>query len=191
MRLGVFGGTFDPVHMVHLVLAEQCREQARLDRVLFVPAARPPHKRDVALSPFARRVEMLQLAVSGHPVFQISEIEKDRPGPSFTADTLRALRQQYPDDELFLLIGSDSLRDLPTWYEPEQIAELATLLVVLRPSVPLPGDLPKPFRAQTVEMPLLEISSRDLRQRVREGRTIRYFVPRAVECYIETHGLYK
>lgn len=191
MRIGVFGGTFDPIHYAHLLLPEQCREQARLDRVLFVPAARPPHKPEGAEAAFHHRVEMLELAIAGYPVFQVDAMEKDRPGLSYTVDTLRILRDRHPDAELFLLVGSDCLPYLPTWHQPEQIAELATLLVVARPSCPLPLQAPEPFRIQIVQMPQIEIASRDLRRRVSEGRSIRYFVPRAVECYIETHRLYR
>src|ERR1700674_2995615 len=104
MRIGVFGGTFDPVHLGHLILAEQCREQARLDKVLFIPAAHPPHKQEQALMPYAQRVEMLALAISGHPVFRIDELE-NRPGPSFTVDTLSILRERHAEAELFLMIG--------------------------------------------------------------------------------------
>ncbi len=190
MRIGVFGGTFDPVHQAHLVIAEQCREQGRLDRVLFVPAARPPHKSERILTPFERRVEMLQLAIAGYPVFQVSDMEKDRPGPSYTVDTLRELRNRQPGDELFLLLGSDSLADLPQWYQPTQIAELATLVVVRRPDCET-SEVPAAFQVQWIESPLLAISSRELRQRIAEGRSIRYLLPRAVECYIETHRLYR
>src|SRR5437879_4932633 len=116
MRLGVFGGTFDPVHLGHLIMAEQCREQGKLDQVLFIPAARPPHKQDTALTSYAQRVEMLALAISGQPAFHVDELEKDRPGPSFTVDTLSQLRERNKEAELFLLIGSDTLHDLPQWY---------------------------------------------------------------------------
>jgi nicotinate-nucleotide adenylyltransferase len=134
---------------------------------------------------------MLQLACSGYPVFEVSDLERDRPGPSYTVDTLRHLRTQQAGDEFFLLVGSDCLPDLPSWHEPAQIAELATLLVTTRPGFPLPSAPPAPFRIVPVEMPLIEISSSDLRRRIATGRSIRYFVPRAVECYIDTHGLYR
>src|SRR5262245_31594023 len=104
MRIGIFGGTFDPVHLGHLILAENCREQGRLDQVWFIPAAAPPHKLDRAITPFDRRVEMLRLALAGNPAFQVNELEKDRPGPSYTVDTLSELCRQYPGNELFLLI---------------------------------------------------------------------------------------
>jgi nicotinate-nucleotide adenylyltransferase len=200
MRVGVFGGTFDPVHLGHLILAEQCREQARLDQVWFVPAAAPPHKRG-PITPFERRVEMLALAVAGHPAFKIDPIENEYEGPSFTATTLAELRRRHPDDELLLVVGSDSLNDLPKWYMPEAILRAAALLVVARPDHPiLPTDqlraglaLPAevPLRLEVVEAPLIEIASTDLRRRAAEGRSLRYLVPRAVECYILEKRLYQ
>jgi nicotinate-nucleotide adenylyltransferase len=201
MRIGVFGGSFDPIHLAHLILAEQCREQARLDQVLFVPAARPPHKLRQDLTPFAQRVEMLSLAISGQPTFRIDELEKDRPGPSYTVETLDHIQKRYPGAELFLLIGGDTLRDLQMWYEPAGIVARATLLVAARPGtsllsieelrqkVGLPADAP--LRMEVVQVPLVDIASSDLRQRVREGRSIRYMVPRAVEAYLQDKQLYQ
>src|SRR4051794_17757645 len=133
MRLGVFGGTFNPIHLGHLIMAEQCREQGRLDQGLFIPAARPPHKQDQELTSYAQRVEMLALAISGQPAFRVDELEKDRPGPSFTVDTLAQLQERHGKAELFLILGSDTLHDLPQWYQPVRILELAGLLVVPRP----------------------------------------------------------
>jgi nicotinate-nucleotide adenylyltransferase len=200
MRIGVFGGSFDPVHLGHLILAEQCREQAGLEQVLFVPAARPPHKRR-QLTPFAQRVEMLELAISGHPAFRIDELEKDRPGPSYTADTLAELQQRHAGDELWLMIGGDTFVDLPGWYRPQKIVAQAGLVITARPGWHMPDvdefrrqlDLPEdtPLRSQQVTIPQIDISSTDLRQRVAEGRSIRYLVPRAVEAYIENKGLYR
>jgi nicotinate-nucleotide adenylyltransferase len=190
MRIGVFGGTFDPVHIGHLILAEQCREQANLDQVWFVPSARPPHKADPSRTPFERRVEMLALAVAGHPAFRVEEMEKDRPGPSFTADTLEELRRRRPDDEFFLLLGSDSLSDLPGWHAPDRILRAAGLIVVERPGHPLlreeqlRTDPDVPVRLQAVASPLIDVSSSDLRERAAAGRSLRYLVPRAVEAYI-------
>src|SRR5262249_18483720 len=175
MRIGVFGGTFDPVHLGHLILAEQCREQGRLDQVWFVPAASPPHKQGQTLTPFAQRVEMLALAIAGQPAFRIDELEKDRPGPSFTVHTLEEIRRRRPDAELFLPIGSDTLVDLPHWYQPARILELAGLLVTHRPGWPLPplADLPAALhlpaganlRLEVIDAPLIDIASRDLRRR--------------------------
>src|SRR5688572_13805894 len=137
MRLGVFGGTFDPVHLGHLIMAEQCREQARLDRVLFIPAPRPPHKLDVDRTRFEQRVEMLTLAISGHPAFVIDELERDRSGPSYTFQTLEELQRKHAGAELCLIVGGDTLAELHLWYRPERIVELATLLAVPRPGTPL------------------------------------------------------
>jgi nicotinate-nucleotide adenylyltransferase len=201
MRIGVFGGTFDPVHLGHLVLAEQCREQAQLEQIWFVPAARPPHKQDRSLTAFPQRVEMLALAVAGQPAFVVNDLEKDRPGPSFTADTLQELRRQHPEVDWHLLMGADCLPDLPHWRDPIRIAELAALVVAARPGWPiwsaeqLRATLQLPastaLRLQMVQVPLVEISSSDIRQRAAAGRSVRYLVPRAVECYLETHRLYQ
>jgi nicotinate-nucleotide adenylyltransferase len=200
-RIGIFGGTFDPIHLGHLILAEQCREQGALDEVWFVPAARPPHKLDRTLTRFEQRVEMIALAIAGQRAFRIEELEKERAGPSYTADTLDELHRLHPKHELWLLIGSDTIADLPTWHAPQRVVELAGLLVVGRPGheVPsaeqagamlrLPEDATLRYRA--VESPLVDISSRDLRRRAREGRSLRYMVPRAVECYIAEKGLYR
>jgi nicotinate-nucleotide adenylyltransferase len=201
MRIGVFGGTFDPVHYGHLILAEQCREQARLDAVWFVPAARHPLKTDRAITPFERRAEMLRLAIVGQPAFRVDEIEKDRPGPSYTADTLDELKRLHPDAELHLLLGSDTLPEFPRWHEIARIVRSAALVVMERPGHPVPPaeelraaiGLPahEPLRVQQVAVPLIDLSSRDIRRRVSEGRTIRYMLPRAVEVYIGEKGLYR
>lgn len=199
MRVGVFGGTFDPVHLGHLILAEQCREQGRLDEVWFIPAARPPHKLNHEITTFAQRVEMLALAIAGNPAFKISEVEKDRPGPSFTVHTLTELKQQYPQVEFFLLVGSDSLRDVPKWYASARIAELTSFLVMPRPGhgqvdietvrAALPAGTP--MRVEVVDSPLIDIASTDLRHRAAQGRSLRYLVPRAVEMYILERKLYQ
>ncbi len=200
MRVGVFGGAFDPVHYGHLILAEQCREQARLDAVWFVPAARHPFKAGPAGTPFDRRVEMLHLALAGNTAFRVDEIEKDRPGPSYTADTLDELRRRHPDAELHLLLGSDTLPDFPRWHEPQRIVRSADLVVMERPGHPVPSAeelasalrLPAdvPLRLQKVEVPLIDLSSRDIRRRVANGRSVRYMLPRAVEVYIAEKRLY-
>jgi nicotinate-nucleotide adenylyltransferase len=201
MQIGVFGGTFDPVHLGHLILAEQCREQARLDQVWFVPAARPPHKAGDEITSFERRVEMLALAVAGNPAFHVNELEKARPGPSFTVDTLEELRGHDPANDYFWILGSDSLIDLPLWREPRRILELAGLLIVDRPGQPswtveqvraalgLAADAA--MNLVPISAPLIDISSRDLRRRAANGHSLRYLVPRGVECYIEQHRLYR
>ena len=201
MRAGIFGGTFDPVHYGHLLLAETCREQCRLDRVLFLPASIPPHKQTWRLTPAERRVEMLRLATGGHEAFLVSELEIQRGGVTYTVDTLTALRQQQPQDELFFLMGADSLRDLPTWREAARICELAVPVVVRRRDTPEPdfgvlADMAsasrlEQIRRHQVQMPLVEFSSTAIRQAVAGGRSIRYQTPRAVEVYIQTQGLYR
>src|SRR5208283_146178 len=125
MRIGIFGGTFDPVHLGHLIVAEQCREQGRLDEVCFIPAARPPHKQERSVTPFAQRLEMLALAVAGQPAFRVEDLEDHRPGPSYTADTLEELRRSRPDAEFLLIVGTDTLEDLPHWVDPVRIIRQA------------------------------------------------------------------
>jgi nicotinate-nucleotide adenylyltransferase len=198
--IAVFGGTFDPVHLGHLIMAEQCRDQAALDQVWFVPAARPPHKLDRPLTPFERRVEMIQLAIAGNSAFRVEEMEKDRTGPSYTVDTLEELHRQHPDVSWHFLLGSDSLPEFLRWRQPQRIVALASLLVVARPNNPImpveefQRQLALPagvrLRLQLIESPLIDISSRELRRRCRRGRSIRYMVPRAVEAYIADKQLY-
>jgi nicotinate-nucleotide adenylyltransferase len=200
MRLGLFGGTFDPVHLGHLLLAECCREQRQLDRVLFLPAGTPPHKRDRELTDAEMRVEMLELALAGRDDFEVSRHEVDRGGVSYTVDTLRRFHEEYPGSELFFLVGADMLRDLPHWREAATVCQLATIVAVCRSGSPAldfsvlrettSPDRIEAFRRCQVEMPEIEISSSDLRSRIAEGRSIRYRTSRAVEVYIETHGLY-
>ena len=201
MRLGVYGGSFDPVHYGHLLLAETCRDQCRLDEVWFMPAARAPHKQDREITSAKLRVEMLQLAIGGTDGLVASTIEVDRGGVSYTVDTLEQIQRQHPDSQLFLLMGADSLHDLPTWREPQRICELAIPIVVRRAGSPVPDlsvlrPLMSPERWEEanrsqVSMPIIDLSSSDLRRRVAAGQTIRFRTPRAVEKLIETHGLYR
>lgn len=201
MRIGIFGGTFDPVHLGHLLLAECCREQAALDAVWFLPAAVPPHKQRADLTPAAQRIEMLELAVGGYLAFSICRYEVDRGGVNYTAETLAQLRQDHPADEFFLLLGADMFHDLPHWREPARICELALHVAVHRAGEPPPdfsvlqgiatAERIEAMRRQAVEMPAIGISASDLRRRVSAGQSIRYRTPRAVEKYIETHGLYR
>ncbi len=197
-RLGVFGGTFDPIHIGHLIAAQEVWAALRLDRVLFVPAGEPPHKRGLPVTPAEHRVAMVALAIQDNPAFVLSRIEVDRPGPSYTVDTLRQLRATWPAAELFLIIGADELLSLPTWREPATIAALAQIVAVARPGVQiedlryLEPWIPEPQRRiHFVSMPLIGISATDLRRRVAEGRPIRYQVPDAVMQYIYEHRLYR
>jgi nicotinate-nucleotide adenylyltransferase len=201
MRVGIYGGTFDPVHIGHLILAEQAREQARLDQVWFIPAFRPPQKEGQAISRFEQRVEMLALAIAGNPAFAIDELEKERHGPSYTVETLAELRRRHPGTTWLLLVGGDALIDLPTWRDPRGIVAGAGLVVMARPGVPLidaaelrrrlglPPD--SALELDLIHAPLIDIASRDLRRWIAEGRSVRYCVPRAVEVYVHDKGLYR
>lgn len=200
-KLGIFGGSFDPIHYGHLLLAETCREQCQLDQVLLVPAAVPPHKQSQTVTSARDRIEMIRLAIGGHPQLDVSDIEIERGGVSFTVDTLIALADQRPGRSLFFLMGADSLKDLPTWREPERLCELAVPLVVRRAGSPEPdfssishlvtAERLAEIRQYQVEMPIIDLSSTEIRERVAMGRSIRYRTPRAVEKFIETHGLYR
>ncbi len=192
MRLGVYGGTFDPIHLGHLILAEACREACRLDRVWFLVTGSPPHKLG-GRTDVAHRLEMARLAVAGHPHFEVSDREARGPGPHYSVETLEALRAERPDDDLFFLIGADSLVDLPHWREPARILELAGLVVANRPSFEPPAvDAPADARPiHHVAIPPIGIASHEIRRLRHEGRSVRYQVPRAVEAYIDAHGLYR
>lgn len=196
-RVGVFGGTFDPIHLGHLIVASEVRHALALDRVLFVPAGRPPHKPEQPISDDVDRLAMLRLALAGNPAFEISTVDLERPGPSYTADLLAILGEGLAPAELVFLMGEDSLQALPTWHQPGRIATLAELGVATRPGVPL--DLDAVYRAvpetrgrvRLVPSPAIDVSSHDLRRRVATGAPIAYQVPAAVEAYIAARGLYR
>ena len=200
MRLGLFGGTFDPVHYGHLLLAESAREQCRLERVWFLPAAIPPHKQGHQPTPAAVRIEMLELAIAGHEAMAVSRYEVERGGVNYTVDTLTHFRQEDPDGELFFLMGADMLHDLPYWREPGRICQLAIPVVVGRPGAGEPdfdclSGVTTPERIETmrrhaVRMPPIGLSGSEIRRRAAEGLSFRYLTPRAVEKYIQTHGVY-
>lgn len=195
MRIGIYGGAFDPVHNGHLLLAEMCREQCQLDEVWFVPTRRPPHK-DFELTEGRHRVEMLKFAISGHRQFQVKTLELDREETSWTVDTLAAIKAQQPEATLFFLMGADSLRDLTTWKQPERIAQLATVVAVNRGTQKseefLKGLAPSIVpRVRFVTMPGVALSATEVRERVKHRQSIRFMVPRAVEEYIAQHGLYR
>jgi nicotinate-nucleotide adenylyltransferase len=197
-RLGILGGTFDPIHHGHLLAAEEAYHQLALDRVLFVPAGIPPHKPARPISAAGHRVRMVELAIAGKPHFSLSRVDVDRPGPSYTVDTLELLRARWGSGPRFFFIeGNDSLSDIACWYQPQRLIELCELAVVARPGSQI--DLPElerrlpgiTGRIHWVKIPLLEISSSDLRTRVRAGRSISYLAPREVEAYVRQHRLYR
>jgi nicotinate-nucleotide adenylyltransferase len=205
MRIGVYGGSFNPVHLGHLLAAECSREQACLDRVLFVPAAVPPHKLDRALATAEDRLAMLALAVGGHEAFAVSTLELDRGGVSYTIDTLADLAARHPGDTLVLLLGPDAVAGLPTWRDPGAILDgwevraverdglddVAS--IVARPDVAvlLGAERASGLIESRIRMPAIGIRASDLRAAVATGASIRYRTPRAVEAYISAHGLYR
>jgi len=182
-RVGVFGGTFDPVHVGHLAIANAALDDIPLERVLFVPARRSPLKAEGPVAGEIDRLRMLEDSIVGEPRFGISRVELDRPGPSFTVDTLAELR---PEGELFLIVGSDAYADFPRWRDPQRIRSLASIVVAARPGAPgVPQDV------RLLDAPLLDISSRELRARAARGKSLRYLVTEAALRYIEEHRLYR
>jgi len=180
---GVFGGTFDPVHVGHLAIANAALDELALDRVYFVPALRSPLKQDGPAASADDRLAMLTAAIADEPRFRVSPIELERKGPSFTVDTLESLRGE---GELFLILGSDAYADFARWREPARIKELATIVLAARPGVPN-----APAGVRMLDSPLMDISSRELRARAARGRSLRYLVPKAALRYIEEHRLYR
>ncbi len=197
-RLGIFGGTFDPPHIGHLILAAEAADQLSLSKVLWVLTPAPPHKHDQNITSLAARKEMVLAAIFGNPIFEFSTIEIDRPGPHYAVDTVRLLRQQYGSRfELIYLIGGDSLRNLFTWHEPRLfIKQLDNLGVMLRPGETilmdnLENNLPGiSSKIQWIHAPLLDISSSRIRQLIHERKAFRYYLPREVLSVIEEKKLY-
>jgi nicotinate-nucleotide adenylyltransferase len=196
MRIGIFGGSFDPVHNGHLAVARACQEQASLDEVWLVPTAVQPLKRKGPQATNAQRIEMLRLALEENPTWRVCTLEIDRGGASYTVDTLRQLHEELPDAELFFLMGSDALRDVARWKEPREIFRLATPLVVHRAGESAPNvEMLQAFCAvakqpRIVEMPPLEISSTEIRRRLASAELIDEFVPPAVVRYIAQNSIY-
>ncbi len=194
MKVGIYGGSFDPIHIAHLIIAEYARCEFSLDRIVFVPGYIPPHKRNRTLSEPRHRLEMVRLAVADHPAFAVSDFEIARRKVSYTIDTLLHFAQQYSltREQLFLIIGQDNLETFDQWKDPGRILETATLLAVDRPNTgkKLPRVLDKAiiFRLNS---PLMDISSSVVRERVKSGASIRYLTPSAVEAYIVEHRLYR
>lgn len=196
-RLGIFGGTFDPPHVGHQILAAESADQLALDQILWVLTPDPPHKQDRIISPADIRLEMVEAVVSDDMRFEISRVEIDREGPHFALDTIRLLRKKYPSSRLIYLIGGDSLHDLPIWYKPADFIEICDEIgVMCRPGqesdleeleTVIPGIIEK---VRFINAPLLEISSSQIRKRAGEGRAFRYYVPAAVYKLIMDRGIY-
>ena len=197
-RLGLLGGTFDPVHVGHLIVAEALAFRLGIDHVVFLPAAHPPHKSGQTVAPAADRLEMIRLSLAGAQGFSVSRVDLKRPGLSYTADMLTEIRARVaPTTELYFLMGMDSFRDFPGWRRPDTIGKLARLGVARRPGVDVAiidveRQVPETRgRIEIVNVPLIDISSSDIRERVRTERSYRFHVAPAVADYIEAHGLYR
>ncbi len=199
-RVGVYGGTFDPIHIGHLVAAEEVRAVLRLDRLLFMPAGDPPHKLAPGLTSAAHRKRMVEVAIADNPGFELSTVDLDRPGPHYTADALAILREREPDADLWFVMGEDTVLDVPNWTHPERIVQYARLAVVTRPGwkvrvedlASLDTAIPGIVRCcDFVSIPMLDIASRRVRERIRHGEPYRYLLRADVATYIHDHDLYR
>jgi nicotinate-nucleotide adenylyltransferase len=200
--VGVMGGTFDPIHIGHLAAAEEARQTLGLERVLFMPAGLPPHKPDMAITKAAHRLAMVELAIRDNPAFELSRLEVDRTGPSYTVDTVELLaaraRKSGREPDVTVILSTESFRGLPTWSEPERLLRQCRLAIVPRDGFPTPG---RPWveehfpgfeeRVSFLDSPRIKLSATEIRERVAAGRSIRYLVPDAVIRYIEDHALYR
>lgn len=200
-RIGVFGGSFDPIHIGHLLIAEQFRSELSLDLVKFIPAKISPFKQGYTPTADKHRLEMLRLAVAAHPGLEVDPIEIQRGGVSYTIDTVEQLQSNQPNAKWFLLIGADSLKDFKNWKSPDRLLEAVELIVAKRGGYPEPdwSELDglvsqhklRSIQAAQLELPVMEISSTGVRKRIEENRSIRFMVPAAVEVYIQEHQLYR
>lgn len=197
-RVGIFGGTFDPPHVGHLILAEECRTQLDLDLLLWVVTDNPPHKRYTNVSPIEDRVNLVVKAIQGNPAFLASRVDIDRPGPHYAIDTVNILKQEYPGAEMYYLMGGDSLHDLPTWNKPQEFIRVCDGIGVMRRHadqvdlLTLEAELPGiSGKVRIVEAPILEISSKQIRQRIAEGMGYRYYLRDAVYQAIYELGMYR
>lgn len=197
-RVGIMGGTFDPIHYGHLVAAETVRIEFQLAKVLFIPTGNPPHKQEKKISAAELRFEMVKVAIADNPSFEISRMEIDRKGPSYTVDTLRALHGDYPDSSLYFITGTDALREIFFWRESDEILKLTNFIAASRPGFEAQDFLDQALkehpevagRISLLEVPALAISSTDIRARVSRGQSIRYLLPEAVCRFIEDKALY-
>jgi nicotinate-nucleotide adenylyltransferase len=197
-QIGLFGGTFDPPHLGHLILASEAQWQLGLDRLLWVLTPDPPHKQEQVVTPVEHRLAMVNLAIADNPSFELSRVELDRPGPHYTLETIEAISDQYPDADITPILGGDSLRDLPTWHKPRELLYASHWVGVMR----RPGEQPDlenlenelpgiSSKIHYVDAPLLEIASREIRSRIANHQPFKYYVPLPVCNYIEQHQLYQ
>jgi len=194
MRIGIFGGTFNPPHIGHLIVAEFIREEANLDKIIFVPCSSPPHKQNLNyLSQLAdplHRFEMVKIAIKSNPFFEASDVEIKRGGISYTIDTINQMLEEFPGHIFYLLIGADQFREFHTWRKPEEIVSKARLIVFNRPGFVIPESEFSRF-AEFITVPNIDVSASTIRSRIRSGKSIKYLVPAEVEEYIYANGLYR
>lgn len=201
MKIGLFGGTFDPIHIGHLIVAERVRDALGLGKIVFIPSLNPPHKKSHVLAPADARLKMVQWAVEGNPFFEVSEIELGRAAPSYTIETVLEYRRHYSKDALFFIMGGDSLYEVHTWHKAEELVALCEFAVVARPGFAI-NELDasalhltrKAFEILTrniVRMELIGVSSTEVRQRLKEKKSIRYLVPEKVREFLEKGGIYQ
>ncbi|HWL93811.1 MAG TPA: nicotinate-nucleotide adenylyltransferase [Phycisphaerae bacterium] len=202
MRIGLYGGSFDPIHFGHLISARSVAEQLSLEKIVLIPCGQPPHKRDRVLTDARHRLELLRLAVEGDPLFEVDDREVRQPGPSYTIQSVDAYREQFGDvAELFWIIGADSLPELPTWHRVGELVERVQIVTAVRPGFAAPPAdlLKKAVGSESAEQllkhclhtPEIDISASDLRRRIHSGRSIRYLVPESARSYIDLHNLYR
>ena len=191
-KIGILGGTFDPVHLGHLVLAEQVKERLKLDQVIFIPCLRSPHKTRQKLSPATDRLRMIQLALQGNSSFAVSDIELKRKGLSYTVDTLKDLKNLYPNSRIYFLTGSDVVDELGTWKDPQRLYRLAKVVIAIRPGFD-EFDHRNRFAQKSIVVPItgIDVSSSEIRRRVKTGKSMKYLVPSGVEDYIRKKKLYR
>ncbi|SDZ24391.1 nicotinate-nucleotide adenylyltransferase [Thermoactinomyces sp. DSM 45892] len=192
MRIGIMGGTFDPIHHGHLLIAEQAREGMNLDQVWFVPAGDPPHKRHKTITSAKHRLHMVQLATENHPCFQVKDIEIKRSGPSYTLLTIQEFTKQYPDAHFFLIMGEDMVKNLPEWYRIEKILQYVQIIGLHRPGTKA-DDIPNYIDKHVCwieDVVEIRLSSTFVQKQVRLGKSVRYMVPDLVDQYIKEQGLY-
>lgn len=198
-KIGIMGGTFNPIHMAHLILAESAYEQLHLDKVLIMPSRKPPHKLHDPIASDQHRIEMVKLAIEGNPHFELSTMEIDRDGITYTAETLQQLIKEYPENEYYFILGLDSLQQIEKWRSPNIIFQLAHIVAAGRyhfPKDKIEGQvhhLEEVYQGKIhlLEIPNIDLSSEMLREHVKNGKSIRYYVPCSVDQYIREHGLYK
>ena len=198
-RIGLMGGTFDPIHLAHLHIAEESREAFQLDEVRFIPAAQPPHKQGRKIASAEQRIKMVELAIANNPFFRLDLLEMELQGPSYSWRTVQEMQRRLGQDaELFFITGSDSINDLPTWSHPKELVAACHFIGTTRPEVPFDEEMLLDFfdselrsRIHELKVPRMEISSTLIRQRIALGKSIRYLVPEAVAEYIEKEGLYQ